>query len=350
VRLTEQEQKLVTENLGLVNVHIRRFVPVPHNPTASREYEDLFQEGCLALMQAARNYRADRHGPFSAYALSWVHHAVNKALCEGFATLRVPANAVHEARRRQRKTARSDRHRPEPALVETRRLTEEAPDGLTESEIRHPPRHVGRFLGRPWHGQRDTIETRIRAKYEAAVRAAHGRLCGSGRGRSDRDALIRRIVNERLLVPEPSARTSTRRLAQDFRCSIGRIVYCGDILAAEIRSLLEADDEVDLLVKLARRESDGMGTVIDAATASRMTRAAREGFARRFAGLAPDRQGLILRELVHKTIGSPSAFAGRLFGRLSAQDQCIFLGRVKPEARPGSDNPSLTPDGRCDPP
>ena len=55
--LTEEQRQLVTRHIGLVGVHLRTRVPTPYQPTRDREREDLFQEGCIALVKAARRYR-----------------------------------------------------------------------------------------------------------------------------------------------------------------------------------------------------------------------------------------------------------------------------------------------------
>ena len=51
--LSADQQALVARNLGLVGLHLRNRVPTPRQPMRQREYEDLFQEGCLALIRAA---------------------------------------------------------------------------------------------------------------------------------------------------------------------------------------------------------------------------------------------------------------------------------------------------------
>ena len=335
MKLTEQQRQLVAENLGLVNVHIRRFVAVPRSPSRQREYEDLYQEGCLALIQAAKTHDPVRHGPFAAYAIPRIHHAISVALYERFATVRVPAKAVKRARRRQREAVDSPRHRPEPALVSIHGLADESPDGATDLEARHRPGGTMRSAGRPWCGDPPTIRNRLRRKYEAAVRVAADRLSGGGRGREDRDALIRRFVEERLLIPEPDAQTPKRQLAREFRCSIGRVQSCEDSLVAEIRSLVNADEEFGAMIALARREERGMDTVLDPSAAAELERQALDGFARRFARVPPDRQGAILRDLVRNTIGSLSGFARRLFGQLDQRRRYELLGILKEDRAAG---------------
>jgi len=46
-RLPRTQQELVRRNVGLVAVHLKRHVGDLAVPRRDREYEDLFQEGCL---------------------------------------------------------------------------------------------------------------------------------------------------------------------------------------------------------------------------------------------------------------------------------------------------------------
>lgn len=344
MKLTDEQRSQVEQNLGLVNVHIRRFVSLPRSPHRQREYDDLYQEGCLALMQAAKTYDPRRHGPFAAYAIPRIHHAISIALYERFATVRVPAKSIKRARERRRNLSEADRHRPEPALVDTHSLADGSLDGPVITEARHRPSRAAQESGRPWRREEPTLRSRLREKYEAAVREAANRLKRSARGRQDRDALIQRFVEDRLLVPEPDARTSKRQLARDFKCSIGRVQSCEDALIAEIRALLSFDEEFQAMIKLVRRDDEAMDRVIDGALAAELNDIALNGFAGAFACLPADQQAEVLRELVRQTIGSLSRYAARLFGRLNAQERVRCLGVVMGKS-PGPDKAKACPDG-----
>ena len=67
--LTDEQRRLVRKNIGLVAVHLRRYVRNLEVPRSDREWEDLFQEGCLALIRAALTFRTERGIPFAAFAL-----------------------------------------------------------------------------------------------------------------------------------------------------------------------------------------------------------------------------------------------------------------------------------------
>ena len=56
--------KLVTENMGLVNMVVRRYLG------HGTEYEDLLQIGAVGLVKAARNFDETKNLKFSTYAVS----------------------------------------------------------------------------------------------------------------------------------------------------------------------------------------------------------------------------------------------------------------------------------------
>ena len=92
-QLTPEQKRLVEENLGLVGTHVRRLVPARSSPRRDREWDDLFQEGCLGLAKAASSFDESKGVPFAAYALRRIQSAVSRALPRVFATVRVPDDA-----------------------------------------------------------------------------------------------------------------------------------------------------------------------------------------------------------------------------------------------------------------
>ena len=60
---TSKTDKLVTENMGLVNMVVRRYVGY------GTDYEDLFQIGAVGLIKAAKNFDESRNLKFSTYAV-----------------------------------------------------------------------------------------------------------------------------------------------------------------------------------------------------------------------------------------------------------------------------------------
>ena len=58
------EEKLVTENMGLINMSLRRYLGF------GVDYEDLFQIGALGLIKAARGFDESKNLKFSTYAVA----------------------------------------------------------------------------------------------------------------------------------------------------------------------------------------------------------------------------------------------------------------------------------------
>ena len=102
--LTDDQRRLVRDNLGLVGVHLRRHVRGLDAPRRHREWEDLFQEGCLGLMRAAVAFDPARGIPFAAFALPRIHNAVSCALEEKFSMFASP-------KRRRRRPGGADSKR-----------------------------------------------------------------------------------------------------------------------------------------------------------------------------------------------------------------------------------------------
>ncbi len=74
--------------MGLVAVHLRRYVANLGEPRRDREWEDLFQEGCIGLIRATVRFRPERGITFAAFALPRIHNAVSKAECYEFESRR----------------------------------------------------------------------------------------------------------------------------------------------------------------------------------------------------------------------------------------------------------------------
>ena len=58
------EDKLVTENMGLINMAVKRYLGF------GVDYEDLFQIGAVGLIKAARGFDASKNLKFSTYAVA----------------------------------------------------------------------------------------------------------------------------------------------------------------------------------------------------------------------------------------------------------------------------------------
>lgn len=68
--MTEEQEKLVLNNLGLVHICIKKYIHInPSDP----DYEDYYQEGCLGLIMSCMNYDPDKGFRFSTYSTSYIH-------------------------------------------------------------------------------------------------------------------------------------------------------------------------------------------------------------------------------------------------------------------------------------
>ncbi|MFQ5590173.1 MAG: sigma-70 family RNA polymerase sigma factor [Phycisphaerae bacterium] len=292
--LTDDQARLVDENLGLVGVHLRRNVSSLTRPRRDREWEDLFQEGCLGLIDAARRYRADRGIPFSAFALPRIHNAVTKALRTKFTTVYMPEQRParsrgpgadrHDPRRGGAVESSSDRvpesrHRPT-----VRSLSDEA-----ESDLVAPPRCDHRR-----HAPAGTVGGRLREKYESAVRAAADEVGAKSSTRRDRHELVRILTNERFLIPHTEARRPLRQIARDTRSSYARVAQCERRLSDRVRRALETDPEFRELRRQMRTDPQGGELPIDATVEHALLAASADEFVRRFRlGDGPTRAGIL---------------------------------------------------------
>lgn len=59
-----EEQKLITDNMGLINLAAKRYTGF------GVDYEDLFQIGAIGLVKAARAYDSEKNIKFSTYAVT----------------------------------------------------------------------------------------------------------------------------------------------------------------------------------------------------------------------------------------------------------------------------------------
>ncbi len=303
--LTEEQRRLVGENLGLVAVHLRRHVSNLVEPRRDREWEDLFQEGCLGLARAAVRYRPERGIAFAAFALPRIHHAVSKALQTKFSTVHIPpprAAGSHHPR------ADGDA-----APIATRPKVYE----LSEEHLR---RLVDRKSGHPGRRAPVTIRQRLREKYERAVRmAAEVLVAGKTSSRGDRAELVRIVIEERLLVPHDEAKRSFRRIARDTQSSCARVVNCEGQLRDMVRRILEADPEFRELCRYARRHPDGPDLPIDAEVQRVLLRAGNTELMRRYRQAAPlDRARVLHRVLTLSQTDVEDLLCTR-FARLSAR-------------------------------
>lgn len=305
-RLTERQRRQVEENIGLVAVHLRRHIKGTAEATRDREREDLFQEGCLGLIQAVQTFRPQSGIPLPAYLLPRIHTAVSRALRGGFSTVRRP---LYQPRR----TA---------ACEETEYPTTVALD-FDPQDRRPDPRHaLERSSEEKGTG---TIGERIRASYVRSVRRAAEESKRARPARGDRAQLIDRLVEQRLLVPEAEARVSLHSLARQTRSSYARVAQCEKRILDRVRAELTDDAETQHLREEARRNAEGMETPIDARLEAELEQARIDRFIARLRAAPAERQGAVLLALIDAAGTCLETLARTLFASLPPRRHAEFL-------------------------
>ena len=80
----QAREKLVSFNLPLVHAICRRY------PPETVEYEDIFQEGCIGLLQALQKYDPGKGTKFSTYAVPFILGMIRSYLRQNGHLLKVP--------------------------------------------------------------------------------------------------------------------------------------------------------------------------------------------------------------------------------------------------------------------
>jgi RNA polymerase sigma factor (sigma-70 family) len=221
--LSAEQRALVERHLGLVHTCVKR--RLRRMPARLRRLQDdLLQEASVGLMRAAANYQADGHGPFVRYALVHIRSEICRFLLKQMAGLAMPRG---EARRVVSRKIGAGRHSgSDPAggisddLPRFQTIDRSRPQ-LDSLAIRRANRQAameageGHFAG--WSYQE------LHERFERAVRLAMTKLEPVYSERADGAALLRAVVEERMLVPDERYRVSRRRMAARFGCSARRV-------------------------------------------------------------------------------------------------------------------------------
>lgn len=243
LRLSDEERAAAARHVPLVYLHLRRQLGVSRRGMTDREFDDLFQEGCIALMRCVRTHDPCRHGSFAAYAMARIHHAVSQTLRERDGGIRVPMSS-----QRRRRVRAADRHDPAPPREQHFR------DAVTDDNLR-------RFSTRrdPTDAPPDAcrIAHLARDRFAAAARAVAAELAAEPAARSGRAELIADCLNERWLVARPEYRTSLRDIAARHRCSLGRVTHCDTEFKRRVEQSLRADPQAAWLLARAVEHQDG---------------------------------------------------------------------------------------------
>lgn len=252
--LSTGQRRLVESHLPLIHLTLRRTHSLVEHATAARERSELFQEGCLALMEAVRTHDPCRHGVFAAFAMARIHYAMSRFAHEQHNLIRVPY--MTQRRRKQfRKSHEQDRHSPEPlprvvALRESR----------SSPHRRHSRELAAQRLTRT--GDETTIGDLVRERLDYAACNVAARMRESARSTDGNRKLVDLCMRERWTVPEPAEQTSIRQLARKLGCSISRITHCEERFRKRLAETLERDARCQRLIDIARRRLAGMRHVL----------------------------------------------------------------------------------------
>ncbi|MGB0715970.1 MAG: sigma-70 family RNA polymerase sigma factor [Phycisphaerae bacterium] len=284
-RLDDKRQALVRKHLGLVTIHLNRFVPGLTTEEDGRAWDDLYQEGCLGLARAASRYQDDCGIPFAAYAIPRIHNAVSLALQE------YEMKKARQAGRRRWHDNIEDKREPGSVMS--------SPIDIIAS-----------------HGC-ETVGDRIRQKYERAVADAARTVSAGNSTRGDRIDLVRALVGKRFLIPSPDQRTPLRQIARETRSSYGRVADCSRVMTTLIGHYLQLDPEFKLLDRVRNASSSGNNHIINDELESKLLQVCKDELNARLRNRNNVTRLAILKKILESLPHATTTFINATLPRLS---------------------------------
>jgi len=239
--LSGAQRDLVERHLPLVRHTLKRNRHLIRVGRDARDGAELFQEGCLALIEAVRNHDTARHGHFADYAMARIHFALSRYVHEREYAVRVPFIT-----QRRRKPTSPDHQADQPPLPTVVRMNEQAAPA-----VRRPGRSGGAL-------EEPTIGELLGERIDVAMRQVSDQLKQGRRCAPGIREVVERCVRERWSVPEPEARTSIRQLAKDLNCSVGRITHCEERFKKGMATALNDDPQYRTLKRKAAASRHGV--------------------------------------------------------------------------------------------
>ena len=95
--------------------------------------EDVFQEGCIGLMEAISRYDLDRGVKFSTYACYWIKSAIDKLVLSIGRTVRLPAHAEIASRKMNSEAAKFREHEGHEPTVEQLAVLSKTSNRITKA-------------------------------------------------------------------------------------------------------------------------------------------------------------------------------------------------------------------------
>jgi RNA polymerase sigma factor (sigma-70 family) len=290
--LTAEQQALVCEHIGLVGVHLRTRVPTPHRPMRTREYDDLFQEGCVALVRAVMRFNPQHDGAFAPYALPRIRGAIYRALHNRFTLIRVPPRAAEKARK----------HSTDPIPYGPVRMQEINPNLEQQMVVQHHP-----------DASEETIRHALHGRYVILVRRTLAQMRQRRWRQRNPCEIMAKFVEQRLLVDSTRERRSIRQIAEDFNISKGRAGEYERKLQAAVRQALLADPQTRELLAMSREDPDGKDGVLDADRRARLHQAEVRAFERRFMEMPTPARAEAIYSMLERSASCVPEVARNLF-------------------------------------
>ncbi len=314
VRLTDQQRELVSQNLGLIAVHLRRNVANLSEPRRDREWEDLFQEGCVGLANAAIRYDADSGIPFAAYAFPRIHNAVSRALQRKFSTVYVPP-------RRAPSNRNAPGHRSDPT-----KPTESLRPCVVELDDRIMAAMQARSQYDDSVVDGETIGDRIRERIDAAVVTAKRGVGNNRAGRGDRLELVELLLRERILLPDEENKRALRQIARDTNSSYARVAQCEKQLLSAMHEVLSGDPELRVLTRKMRQHPDGPHQAMDDNTQREIADECAGELADRYESGDGVLRAKMLHRLIEQTESDLAGLVANSMAKLDPSKQRRLLG------------------------
>ncbi len=282
-----------------MRVHLDLHAPTRRQPHRHREYDDLFQEGCLGLMEAAARYDERRDGPFAPFAFLRIRRHVHQAIWRKFSLVGMPLDCPLKQKLATLVVGQ------DPATLDRRHAT----------SIRC--------------GAGESIRHCIHDRFLQAVEQAICDLAARPGTRRDPLPILRRIAREHLLVT--GCVTPLRQIAREFGIASSRVCAYAERLKHHVREHLASDPEVATLVRIAGHRPDGLDSLLDAEAEAGLRSAAIHAFRRRYLELDRQRQASLLLALIDRAGLSASALASAL-KQLAAPREDLSVLCEQPEA------------------
>lgn len=316
--LTITQAELVRANLGLIGLHLRRAFGGQRRDRRDREFDDLFQEGCLGLMRAARKYDPACGMTFATFALPRIRQAVSRSVelqsrqATGHGLQHTRVSRVRQAEPQTDAASQTKATGPcadfsaPPSCASRAKPPSAPPMALPQSALAdqtfanapsnsrkiHPRRVSAAVLDRlvdsrpdaPSGAELESLGDRMWLLYSAAIREAASTLADLA-PRSDRASLLRALVEERLLIRRPDARRPLRQIARELHSSYGRVVQCERQVRDQATGALRRHPEFLALCFAAESHDDGVRSFVDDAMERFLAEQSAQEFVAAYAAL-----------------------------------------------------------------